>query len=315
MSANRLNRNQLIIENDRLNKRIAELEEMLAIKSASVTEKSVEIVKDSRDPNKVSVIMPNFNCSELLERAIKSVLNQTYKNFELIIVDDNSTDNSLKVICKFAAHDSRIRVYKNVEQRGTYWSKNAVLDKTTGSFITILDADDYDVPTKLEKQVKAFNDKSINCVTCLCDRKVSEWSNISERVSMGYASMMFRYSVFTNLGYYDTVRFGADSELFERFKRVYGQGSVFHINEVLQIASRRANGLTSIIPGGSNPRMHYVQHFRHWHRTSRRLKMDFPSRQRPYPVSPENTIEYADLTNIKAVEVKGEGYTWNILDI
>jgi glycosyltransferase involved in cell wall biosynthesis len=257
-----------------------------------------------RDLNRVSIIMTNHNCEGYLDRAIRSVLQQTYSNLELIIVDDASTDESLRIIEQFANVDSRIRVFRNLVQRGTYWSKNSVIHKTTGSYITMLDSDDYDFPNRLEKQISGFTSNSIVCVTCLNDRKISEFSKETERISTGYASMMFRYEVFATLGHYDTVKFGADSEFYDRLKLVYGRTSIVHIDSVLQISPRRTLGLTGIIPESSFPRQEYLKSYVNWHRRIPSFYMEFPQLIRPFPVLDVSIVEYSDLSNSAVIKSK-----------
>lgn len=273
-------------------------------------EVQIELSTDSnfgnftRDPKRVSVIMTNFNCEKFLARAIKSVLSQTHSNLELLIVDDASTDDSLKVINEFAQADSRIRVFKNRSQRGTYWAKNSVLRKTTGSYITMIDSDDYDLPTRLEKQLAEFTSPEVVCVTCLNDRKVSEFSDVSERVSIGYPSMMFRYEVFEKLGYYDTVRFGADSEFYERAKLEFGPRRFRRVSEVLQICPRRTNGLTGVIPEMSQPRLEYVNNYTKWHQSTSQRYLEFPQKTRKFPIPNRSIVEYADLSNSIVINSK-----------
>lgn len=257
-----------------------------------------------RDPNKVSVIMTNYNCENLIERSIKSVLNQTYRNLELIIVDDNSSDNSLNVIKKIADSDGRIRVFKNLERRGTYWSKNSVIQKTSGSYITMIDSDDYDIPQKIEKQISYFKDQKIVCVTCSNDRKVSEFSNETEKIVFGYPSMMFRYKVFEEIGFYDTVKFGADSEFYDRVLLKYGKKSIIFINEVLQISPRRSEGLTNIVPEGGMIRKEYVKNYQKWHNNTNQFYVDFPQKIRPFPINKESEVEYTDLSNSILIPTK-----------
>ena len=255
-----------------------------------------------RDPNKVSVIMTNHNCENLLERAIKSILNQTYTNIELLIIDDSSTDKSLGVITNLALTDDRIRVFRNLERKGTYWSKNSVISKTTGSFITMVDSDDYDLPIKIETQLKEFENPKIVCVTCNNERKVSEFSEQTEKVSLGYISMMFKYKVFQEIGYYDTVNFGADSEFYDRVILKYGKESVKHINQVLQISPRRTKGLTTLIPEGSLPRKKYLTNYQSWHKTLKNFYVGFPIKERPFVVDPQSEVKYSNLSNSVVVK-------------
>ncbi|MDA9839215.1 glycosyltransferase family 2 protein [Porticoccaceae bacterium] len=102
----------------------------------------------------VSVVMPNYNSEGVLEVAIQSVLSQTYKNLELIIVDDFSSDDSRSVIAKFSSLDSRIiPVYKE-RNEGAAMSRNTALDLVQGDYIAFLDSDDCWVDNKIESQVK-----------------------------------------------------------------------------------------------------------------------------------------------------------------
>lgn len=242
--------------------------------------------------------MTCYNSAEFIYDSIQSVLNQTHKNLELLIIDDKSTDNSLEVIKGIANKDERVRVFRNLENRGTYWSKNSVIHKSTGSFITMLDSDDHDLPHRLETQVKAIkNMEGAVMATCLNDRKISETSKISEKVSLGYPSMMFRYEVYEQLGHYDTTRFGADSEFYDRVIKVYGEHKIVRVHEVLQIQPRRHNGLTGLVPEGNPVRIEYAKIYKQWHNFTGDYYMPFPLNYRPFQISEKAIVKYADLSN------------------
>lgn len=101
----------------------------------------------------ISVILPNYNCSRLLNRSITSVLNQTYKNFELIIVDDCSTDSSIKIIKYFKKKDNRVRYFKTKKNSGTVSvPRNLGISKSKGRYVAFIDADDYWYRDKLNYQ-------------------------------------------------------------------------------------------------------------------------------------------------------------------
>lgn len=100
---------------------------------------------------KVSVIIPSYNHHKFIDKAIQSVLNQTYSNFELIIVDDASKDNSIEIIEKY--NDPRIKKYYLKENIGAVSSLNLLIDMADGEYIALLNSDDLWLPTKLEKQV------------------------------------------------------------------------------------------------------------------------------------------------------------------
>lgn len=106
----------------------------------------------------VSIIMPSFNTGKYIAETIQSVLNQTYKNWELIIVDDCSTDDTDVVVCQFIK-DERIRCFKNDHNSGAAVSRNRALREAKGKWIAFLDSDDLWLPNKLEKQVSFMKKK------------------------------------------------------------------------------------------------------------------------------------------------------------
>lgn len=104
-----------------------------------------------RIPGLVSIVMPSFNTAEYIKESIDSVLNQTYENFELIVVDDNSTDDSIDVVKSY--DDTRIKLIINNENKGAAFSRNKALLESKGEWIAFLDSDDIWESTKLEKQI------------------------------------------------------------------------------------------------------------------------------------------------------------------
>lgn len=104
-----------------------------------------------REMGLVSIIMPSFNTALYIKETIKSVLNQTYTNWELIIVDDCSTDNTDEILSTI--NDKRIRYFKNEKNSGAAVSRNKALLEARGQWIAFLDSDDLWMPEKLEKQI------------------------------------------------------------------------------------------------------------------------------------------------------------------
>lgn len=100
----------------------------------------------------VSIIMPSYNTASYIGRSIQSVLDQTYPNWELIIVDDCSTDNTLEVIRSY--QDDRIRLFQNPENSGAAVSRNKALREARGRYIAFLDSDDLWMPQKLARQLR-----------------------------------------------------------------------------------------------------------------------------------------------------------------
>lgn len=112
------------------------------------------------DSGKVSIIMPAYNAEAFLNRSITSVRNQTYENWELLIVDDGSIDQSKEIVRNFASSDSRIKLLCN-EHGGTARARNTALDVAQGDFFAFLDADDVYHPRYLERLVgTALREKS-----------------------------------------------------------------------------------------------------------------------------------------------------------
>ena len=122
--------------------------------------KPVEL-KDMPANPLVSVLMVNYNYQEFIGEAIESVLNQTYRNWELIIIDDGSNDNSVDVICRYGNYDKRINLIKK-ENGGIVSALNVGYKKCNGDIICFLDSDDYFEITKNEKVVNDFI-KNPNC--------------------------------------------------------------------------------------------------------------------------------------------------------
>src|SRR5699024_10471201 len=114
---------------------------------------------------KVSIIMPVYNSENTVGKSIESVLNQTYKNIELIIINDGSNDNTEPIIVKYAASDYRIK-YVFQENEGVSSARNTGILKATGDYIAFIDADDYYSNNMIElliNQALIFNAYIVSC--------------------------------------------------------------------------------------------------------------------------------------------------------
>ncbi|MFT4283121.1 MAG: glycosyltransferase family 2 protein [Candidatus Woesearchaeota archaeon] len=147
----------------------------------------------------VSIIIPTFNRSEFVLSAVKSALNQTYKNIEVIVVDDFSTDDTFKVISKLRS--KKLKVFRNAKNSGGPFSRNKGLSLAKGEFINFLDDDDYLYPKKIELQVKKFlssSKKDLGVVTCDVKYERLDLSEVKKNRKKGriYKDLLKSYCVF-----------------------------------------------------------------------------------------------------------------------
>jgi glycosyltransferase involved in cell wall biosynthesis len=111
----------------------------------------------------ISVILPVYNCQQYIKDSVSSILQQTYNNFEIIIIDDGSDDGTAEILNTFK--DKRIKLYKNKSNRGLIYSLNKGISKSKGKFIARMDSDDISEPQRFEKQINFLNkNKEISVV-------------------------------------------------------------------------------------------------------------------------------------------------------
>lgn len=125
----------------------------------------------------ISVVLSAYNAEKYIYEAIESILNQTYTNFELIIINDGSSDNTEEVILSFK--DPRIRYIKNKQNRGLIYSLNRGLSEAQGKYIARMDADDYSLPERFAKQVKFLEENSDYII---CGGQIEAFGDIKRRV-------------------------------------------------------------------------------------------------------------------------------------
>jgi len=157
--------------------------------------------------NLVSIITPSYNSEKFISETIKSVLNQTYDNWEMIIVDDCSSDNSNEIIKEYSKKDGRIKLIKLEKNSGPAVARNRAIKEAKGRYIAFLDSDDLWMPNKLEKQVE-FMKKNNLAFTYSSYYLIDEENhdiglfNAPERIS--YRSMLKTCSVGCLTAIYDT---------------------------------------------------------------------------------------------------------------
>lgn len=195
----------------------------------------------------VSVVMPVYNGEKYLVQAIDSILTQTLRDFELIVVNDGSTDGSLQILQQFAASDHRIRIISR-ENRGVVATRNELIDCATGQWIAWMDQDDISHPERLQSQVSEMTSRSADICGChwflvngsgkLIDTRLVPLTRDSFAVYMActvpfaHGSVMMRAKfVKTHALHYGRAKFAEDCDLWIRF---WEAGAVFaNVNQFL----------------------------------------------------------------------------------
>jgi glycosyltransferase involved in cell wall biosynthesis len=223
----------------------------------------------------VSVLLPAFNSASWIPTAIESLLNQTWKNLEILVVDDQSTDNTYEVAKQYEARDSRIRVLRNETNSGPYVSRNLALKQARGVFVTVHDADDWSHPRKIERQVANLLENphliaNTSQMVRVSPNNMRLLSAANKFTRLNYSSLMFRQAeVVKTIGFWDSVRFGADSEFISRLEMAFGSSAIRHLDSGLLSLVRSVE--TSLTAGGladklQGVRKQYKRLFTAWHK-------------------------------------------------
>jgi len=192
---------------------------------------------------KVSIIIPCYNQGKYVAEAINSALRQTFKDIEIVCVNDGSTDNSAEIIKSFADKYKNFVFFNNEENKGVIYSRNFAIENCNGTYILPLDADDIIAPTYVEKAVKIL-DNNPNIGIVYCKAKIfgnydKYWNlkpfNKSDILYENciFCSALFRKSDFLKIGgYNDNMKYGCED--YDLWLSFIEQGvEVFQINEIL----------------------------------------------------------------------------------
>ena len=215
------------------------------------------------DNKLVTVIIPTYNRGHLIERSIVSVLNQTYRDFELIVVDDGSTDNTKEVVKSIL--DERIKYMRSPVNRGPANARNIGIRGAKGEYIAFQDSDDEWLPDKLEKQVKRFQEASPN--TGMVYGRIAFWEGevivgeipsketptedkegyIFKRLLMGNLIgtpvMLIKKSVLEDVGLFETnLKALEDYEMALRIAKKY---EIAFVDQVVIKANKTENSVNS----------------------------------------------------------------------
>jgi glycosyltransferase involved in cell wall biosynthesis len=222
-----------------------------------------------KSPPTVSVILPCYNGEQFIHEAIASVLNQTFKDLEIIVVDDGSTDDSVKIIETFLG-DKRVRLLRHSVNRGIPATRNTGIKDSSGSFISFLDQDDLWLPGKLEKQLAVFeNDTARDVGLVFSDIRVLNSEGRSRehenRVTFDFnsasrleilrellmrnfipiISALIRSDCFDKIGLLDEeIKSGADD--YDFCVRLAMKSTFVHMTEVLAVRREHGSNYTNL---------------------------------------------------------------------
>ena len=225
----------------------------------------------------VSILMTAYNSAERIAAAIHSVLNQTYRNLELIVVDDAGSDQTAAIVEKIAATDPRVKFIRLPRNVGTYVAKNIGMQYATGEFVSCHDSDDWAHPVKIERQVAPLlKNKELVFTTSHWVRMQDDGLYYARPVHplmrINPASPLFRRElVLEKAGGWDPVRTGADSEFLARLKLVFGRKAMCRIAQPLTLGSHRPDSLMTATETGysaqgmSPTRLAYWEAWNRWH--------------------------------------------------
>lgn len=248
----------------------------------------------------VTVCMSCYNAERYVEHAVRSILRQTYKNIELILFNDKSTDNTLSILKKLEKEDDRIKLFDNPVNQGTYISRNHAFQIAQGEFFTILDADDYALPQRIARQVQHLecNPNHIGVITewirVFIDGKVQfkDWQGGGYQHEAIATLMVRTKHCKKKAGYWDSVRFAADTEYKYRLQKIFGienlpllnLPTVLSLSHDESLTNDPVTGINTVKKGLSPTRIAYRKAWRDWHDSTinSELHIDFPLVERPF---------------------------------
>lgn len=254
----------------------------------------------SKDKNlsKVSVIIPAYNSESTIQTALQSLLQQTWSNLEILVVDDCSTDRTKQVVESYARKDRRVKLLTTKANSGAYVARNIALRVATGDFITVNDADDWSHPEKIRTQAQHLMENTHIVGNFSQQARTTEDLTFFRRGKPGIyifsnmSSFMFRRKpVMNKLGFWDSVRFAGDSEFVKRIKRVFGEKSIVELKTApLSFQRQSENSLTGDTAFGFHgffmgARREYAEAHEYFHYMNPdKLYFSFPQETRPFPV-------------------------------
>ena len=166
--------------------------------------------------NLVSAIITTYNAEQYIEKTISSVIDQSYKDWELIIIDDCSLDSTWKLLMNFRSKHQNIYIFKNKKNFGATFSRNLAISKSKGRFLSLLDHDDYWLPNKIEQQV-GFHIKHQCAASSTYYRRYDKMGNIGKLVTSPFINTYNDILTQNNIGYSSVM---IDRSLISNFEMI-----------------------------------------------------------------------------------------------
>ncbi|MFY2512232.1 glycosyltransferase [Acinetobacter soli] len=253
----------------------------------------------------ISILMPVYNSEDFIDVAIKSIINQTWRNIELIVIDDQSTDKTWEKLKELEKIDSRIKLFRNEKNMGAYPTRNKALSLASGEFITVHDSDDWSHPEMLAKQIQPLLDNIEIKATCSFMARVNpdltfilrpQRENL-EFIHRSYPSLLIRKKDIESLGEWDSIAANADDEFIQRLKLKWGNEvimdvlpkvplSLFLVHEN-SLTQQKGTSLSSLTFG---IRKTYADQAAYWRKNIscfENLSIQRQSMKKPFPI-PQN---------------------------
>jgi len=225
----------------------------------------------------VTILMTAFNAAQRIVPAISSLMAQSYRDIEIIVIDDASTDDTGKVVQALAVADSRIVYIRLPRNVGTFVAKSVGLRHARGEFVMCHDSDDWSHPLRIERQVRPLITKREVVFTTsnwvrMQDDGIYYARPVNPLMRFNPASPMFRkVLVQERAGGWDPVRTGADSEFAARLMLVFGQRASHRVAQPLAFGAHRPGSLMTAVDTGystsgmSPTRLDYWESWNHHH--------------------------------------------------
>ncbi|PFG08984.1 glycosyltransferase [Marinobacter sp. LV10MA510-1] len=252
----------------------------------------------------VSIIIPSYNNEKWIKKSIHAALSQIAVNIEIIVVDDASSDDSVKIARDVSEKFTNVRIISLLKNFGCYYARNIGVLHAKGHYISILDSDDIISPKKTLLQLSEIKKNNL-AVGCL--GRIRRWNNDYTKplneIKHGENSLLWKRSIIEEIGYYDTVRFGGDSEFRLRIQRQFGIESIVKLPDEIYYLRTVENSLTTskesfayqMQDGAlqqklSSSRIEYSENFSSWQKSNKptpgqnkcSMHISFPLLSRPF---------------------------------